>query len=387
MRSRITSAPAEKDTSYAIWRNPEDNVLYGTYGDPKYGFKEVDAFPLYDLNAHLNAVKVAKEHPEMNEDSLPGAFLDNDLEQLALEYQANVKLGGRQKQAALRSQKNSAVNIINVWTEVQGRYDRPYAGKLLAKEIPTNNLVISIDKITKFTGLTKIDEGQLTETKELTYTRANFRAVKYGLKFVISEESRLVNVHNVLQDSVMIASNKVEQRASFDVINAATGLTSQSAVGLWDVFVSGTSRSTYNPLIDFGVAQLNIEGSGVGGSLDRVGMHPITYAQYLANSAIRGTASASTVAPYSFQPGTQALVGLPGISLVLDNGIQQGIAYNVSLTRDATIAYFQGPQRIGSAHDEETGDDKYFIIDYHLANVIQSETGRQITGAITPISW
>jgi len=159
----------------------------------------------------------------------------------------------------------------------------------------------------------------------------------------------------------MIASNKIEQRASFDVINACAGLTTQAVVGAWDTFVASTSRSSNSPLIDLGIAQLNIEGSGVGGSMDRIGMHQITYAQYLANSAIRGTASASTVQPFSFAPGTQALVGLPGVSLVLDNGIQQGVAYAVSLTRDATVAYFQGPQRIGSAHDEETGDDKYFF--------------------------
>jgi hypothetical protein len=387
MRSRITSSPTTESLKYDIWRNPQDNILYGTFGDPKYGFKEVDAFPIYDLNAHLNSVKIAKEHPETNQDSLPGAVLDPEFGNLVDEYQANIILGGRQKQAALRSQKNSAVNIVNVWTEILGRYDRPYAGKFLAKEIPTNNLVISIDKITKFTGMTQIDEGQLTQTKELTYSRANFRAVKYGLKFIISEESRLVNVHNVLQDSVMVASNKIEQKASFDVINAAAGLTAQSALGVWDSFVASTSRSTTSALQDIGIAQLNIEGSGVGGSLDVVGMHQITYNQWLGNSFVRGVAPASPVAPFSFQPGTQPLVGVPKVTLVLDNGITQGITYAVSTTRDPTIAYFQGPQRIGSAHDEETGDDKYFIIDYHFAGVIQPETGRQITGCGTPIAW
>jgi len=330
---------------------------------------------------------VAKEHPDTNLESLPGAFLDSELENLTIEYQADVAAGGRQKDAALRSQKNSAVNIINVWTEILGRFDRPYAAKYLAREIPVNNLVISIDKITKFTGMTQIDEGQLSQLKELTYARANFRANKYGLKFVIHEEARLVNVHNVLQDSVMVASNKIEQRASFDVITAATSLTAQSAQGVWDTFVSGTSRSNNSPLEDIGIAQLTIEGSGIGGSLDRVGMHQLTYAKFLQNSNVRGVAPVGPVQPYSFQPGVSQLVGIPNVGLVLDNGIQQGIVYGVSVTRDPTIAYFQGPQRIGSAHDEETGDDKYFIVDYHYAAVIQSETGRQITGATTPIAW
>jgi hypothetical protein len=385
MRSKIYENNTEPEQGYQIWRNPEDNLLYGTYKKPEFGFKEAEAWPIYDLNAHLNGVKLAKEGHDT--DSIPSAILDSDLERLTEEYQADIKLGGAQKSAALRSQKNSAVNIVNVWTEILGRYDRPYAAKYLAREIPVNNLVISIDKITKFTGMTQIDEGQLTQLKELTYSRANFRANKYGLKFVVHEEARLVNVHNVLQDSVMVAANKIEQRQSFDTISAATGLTAQAVKGVWDTFDSNTSKSSFNPLIDIGIAQLNIEGSGVGGSLDRVGMHQVTYAQYVANTFLRGVASTGPVEPYSFQPGTQQLIGVPGVSLVLDNAIQQGIVYAVSVTRDPTIAFFQGPQRIGSAHDEETGDDKYFIIDYHQAAVIQSETGRQLTGAITPLLW
>ena len=36
---------------------------------------------------------------------------------------------------------------------------------------------------------------------------------------------------------------------------------------------------------------------------------------------------------------------------------------------------------------QETGDDKYFVIAYHLAAIIQSETGRQLTGCTTPLAW
>ena len=73
--------------------------------------------------------------------------------------------------------------------------------------------------------------------------------------------------------------------------------------------------------------------------------------------------------------------------MVLDNGIKQGDVHCVDTELEPNCALFQGPQRVGSQHDEETGDDKYFIIDYHLAAKIQAETGRLITGAITPIDW
>jgi len=384
MRAKIFEEPADSDVAYQIWRHPQENVLYASYDAPKYGFREAGAWPIYDLNQHASNVHFAKEGvPERAR----SAFLDSDLRNLKDNYKSDVVAGGRQKQAALRSQKNSAVNIVNVWTEVLGKLDRVYAGKNLAKEIPVPNLLIEIDTVTKFTGLTRLDEGMLPQNKELTYARASFRAQKFGLKFVIHEEARLVNVHNVLQDSIQVASNKIDQKASFDVITELeANLTTQAAAGLWEAFTASTDHSTENPFVDIGIAQLNIEGSGVGGKMDRIGMHQLTYLDYLANTSIRGVASSSSL-EYSFEPGTEPLKGIEGLGLVKDNSITQANVICTSITQEPTCAFFQGPQRIGSAHDEETGDDKYFIIDYHLAAIIQSETGRLITGANTERDW
>ena len=75
---------------------------------------------------------------------------------------------------------------------------------------------------------------------------------------------------------------------------------------------------------------------------------------------------------------------MDGIGKVLDNGIPQGTAYVTSVDVEPAIAYFQGPQRVGSKHNEITGSDEYFIIDYHLAALINNETGRQINTVATP---
>lgn len=385
MRAQITNT-VERGLDYQIWKDPTTNILMATTGEPKYSFKDVNAFPLYDLNAHFaTQQKIAKGNAD--KDSMFGAFLNSELEETTKQYQSDVLSGGAQKFAALRSNRNSAVNIVNVWTEVQGRRDRKFVAKNMAREIATPNLLISLDKITKFSGMTKLDEGQLGMLKELSYSRQNFTAAKYGLKFIISEESRLKNVHNVLQDSIAVATTKIDQRASFDVVSALGSLTTQSAIGAWDIFDSNTDHSTYAPQDDIGIAQLAIEGSGVGGKLTRIGMHQLTYAKYTRNTNLRGVAN-TTPAEYNFEPGTKPMLGIPDVGLVLDQSFRQGYVYAVdNSTEDAAVAYFQGPQRIGSAHDEETGDDKYFIIDYHLASLVQSETGRIITGVTTPIVW
>jgi hypothetical protein len=378
----------EKKADYKglqLWLNPVDKVVYATEGKPTHSFGEVNAFPLYDYNAHFNGQKLAKD--TLGQDYIHDAFLDGEFKAVTEDYVSNVQAGGRQRMAALRSSTNSAVDIVNVWETVLGKQERNFAGKNLAKEIAVPNLLISIDTASKFGGMTQLDEGQLGQLKELTYTRSTFEAQKYGLKFVIHEEARLKNVHNLLQDSIQVASSKVEQRQSFDVISLAdASLTGKAVAGAWDTFVSSTDRSTANPLLDLGIAKLLIEGTSVGGKMDRVGMHPLDFAKYMGNTFIRGTASTQP-SEVSFEAGTRELPGFPEAGLVLDNAIKQGDIYCVDTQKEPTIALFQGPQRIGSSHDEETGDDKYFIIDYHLASIIQSSTGRQLTGATTPTDW
>jgi len=388
MTGHIISDNQRRAGPEQIWRDPETNILMGTIGEPKYGFAEVEAYPLYDLNAHAKINQKLARKDITDPDAEHDAFLDNELRNIAQEIKANIiSAPTYQKFAALRSSTNSSVNIINVWTELQGRRDRRFAAKAMAREIPVRNLLLSVDKTNKFQGMVNIDEGQLAQLKQLTYSRQTFTASKYGLKFVIHEEARLKNVHNVLQDSIMIAGQKVDQRASFDTITALETNSTQAAIGIWDSFVASTARSTNSPLDDIGVAELSIEGSGVSGEMTHIGMHPISFGKYLANSYIRGLAPTTPV-EYDYKPGERNLPGVDGIKLVLDNGFQQGHVHAVDAeTSDANTLYLQGPQRIGSAHDEETGDDKYFIIDYHLATVAQTQTGLVITGAVSPFVW
>lgn len=365
------------------WRNPENNIVYELYQAPSADYKFAEGQPIMDINIKQHNVRLAQKGQE---DRQKDIYLDSKFASKVDQYISDIRQGGRVKQAALHSSTNSAVDILNVFGEVFGKLDRKYAGKNLAREIPIPNLVIDIDKVTKFTGLTRIGELSLPSNKELTYTRQHFDARKFGLMFEISEESQLRNVHNVLQDSIQVASNKIEQRASYDVIDIAKTLTS-NAGNAWDTFDASTDHSTNNPLDDLLESVSNIEGAGVGGKVDRVGMHLFTNAKYVSNTNIRGVANTAPATGFEFEPGTKSLIGMDTVGLVLDNGIPQGVAYVTSVDVEPAIAYFQGPQRVGSKHNEVTGSDEYFIIDYHLAALINTETGEQQTGIATPRSF
>ena len=207
------------------WKNPEDDIVYEGYKVPSVDYSFSDMQPIYSVSQKRENVRLAKKGREHQQkdvyiDSKFGAKVDN--------YIHDIRQGGRVKQAALHSSTNASVNIVNVFGEVYGKLDRKYAGKNLSREIPVPNLLIEIDNVTKYTGMTRIGELSLPTNKELPYTRQSFEARKYGLMFEISEESQLKNVHNVLQDSIQVASNKIEQRASYDVIDIAKSLTSQT---------------------------------------------------------------------------------------------------------------------------------------------------------------
>ena len=100
----------------------------------------------------------------------------------------------------------------------------------------------------------------------------------------LREEDQLKNIHNPHQDAITIAGTKIDSRGSFDVIEELqTNLTSITGTD-WEAFEAGADRSSNNPQIDIGKAQLNINGTGVGGVLNRVGMHQFTLARWRGNS-------------------------------------------------------------------------------------------------------
>lgn len=380
------------DTSkLQYWKHPETNVVHETYNQPRSAEAWEQAQPILDLNVVRSNVRLAREGKQ---DEMSSPFMDTKFQGKVDDYVHDVRAGGRQRQAALFSPTNKGVDIVNIFSEVFGKLERKFAAKNMAREIPVPNLIIEIDSVRKFTGMTEIGELGDVVQKELPYQREHFEAKKFGLKFQISEESQLKNVHNPLEDSMQIAGTKVEQRASFDVAAACKTLPTITGKN-WGSFDVGTDHSTANPLDDLLNAVSRIEGTGAGAKADHVGFTLFTNSKFVTNTHIRGVANTGIVPNYEFEPGTTQMLGMDGVGLVLDNSFGQGIAYITSVAVEPSIAYFQGPQRVGSRHNEFSGSDEYFIVDYHRAARLSANTdtargystGYQISGVSTPVDF
>lgn len=366
-----------------FWGNPQDGKIYAGYGKPDYGFGEsgYDFFPVYDMNVKKQNKELLRtgKADEINQSPWMGEFYDK-----YQTWHSNIS-DPVTRMAAQTSADHTAIQLLNVHSEVYGKKERVFAGKNLCQVINIPQLVIDIDTLKKFGNVEKLGELQIPKPKIIKYSRAHFEANKYGLIFETSEEDQLKNIHNPHQDAITIAGTKVEARASFDSIEELQANLTTLAGTNWESFESGADRSTNNPQIDIGKVQLNTDGTGIGGNMNKVGMHQFTLARWNGNSYNKGLIEPTKT---NYEPGTVALGGgFDGIGAVKDQMIDQGIALCVSTDVEPTCAYFQGPQRVASEHNQITGSDVWGIFDFHLVAIVNNLTGRKLTGLSTPIAW
>jgi len=377
------------NNGYQFWLNPTDKLVYAGIAEPEYGFKG-DFFPVFDPKIRVANIsmmrKASLDGLDFSGLDMKSPYIDEQFHQMYLEFRDNYLAGGRQKMAALTSGANSVVNILNVFPKLYGLKERKYAARYLAQEIAVPNLVIDIDTIKKYSGMVEIGELQLPFPKEVRYSRAHFEAKKYGLIFEISEEAMLKNIHNPLQDSITVASTKVDQRVSYDIVQTLeNGLTSVAALGDWGAFTSNTDHSTINPKKDIArVITSSIEATGIGGTFNRMGMHSVSYTDYESNSYVRGLFEPAP--DPSWEPALRPIKGLAGVGLAQDYFIPQGVAYVLDVGDETCCALFQGPTRVASKREEISGSEIYGIFDFHLSAIINTNTGRRMTGATTPVA-
>lgn len=377
---------------YQFWMNPEDKLVYATVQEPTHGFTDDrNAFAVFNpevRNENIQRIKTASLNGEfegLERLNLPSPFIDPEFEQLYLNLADDYLAGGRQRMAALASPANTVVQILNVFPKLYGLKDRKYAARNLAQEVGIPNLVLDIDTIKKYSGMVQIGELQLPIPKEVRYSRNHYEANKYGLIFEISEEAILKNIHNPVQDSITVASTKVEQRVSYDIVQSLeNNLTSVAALGDWGSYVVGTDHASINPKKDISrIITSSIEATSVGGTFNRVGMHSISYQDYENNSYVRGTIWPAP--DPEWEPSVRPMQGFAGVGLVQDYFIPQGVAYLLDVGDETCAFFLQGPTRVASKTEEISGSQIYGIFDFHLAVVNNTFTGRRVTGVATPV--
>jgi len=389
--TNVIESKLRRSSTEQIWLNPVDHQVYSTVFEPENGFtNEIGAFKLYDpavASHNRDVIEKASLDGSLTQntvDALASPYHDSSLREAAMHYDSLLK-NDRVKEAAMLSTENRAVDVVKIFERLFGLKDRNYAGVELFERVPTEELVLNFDKVRKQNGMEEIPENTLPRNKEIEYERITLNTKKYGLMARVTDEAIRRNVHNPFQDSITTASTKLMQRKAFDVISeAVVEIPFVAALGDWEAFVAQTDRSIVDPGKDI-MRTINstIEGTNVGGKFNTMGMNAITAKIYDNNSYNRGIIEPAV----SFEPapGTRAARGLPGVQLIQDQFIQQGIAILVDKGIESCGILLEGPTRVASKVDELTGTQTYVTMSHHLARVINKDTGRILTGVQVPI--
>jgi len=374
-----------------FWFNPKNSTVYTTNDAPEHGFNSsVDAVPIYDASiaaSNLKLIEQAKLNGTFNDnfyDTLQSASLDGDLSTDLEEFDSHL-IRHRIKEAGMIGTDNPLVNVVRIYTQLQGLRDRDYSGVELMKRVTTEELIMNFDKVLKMEGLEQLPEMTMPRAKNIAYDRVLAETNKYGMLIRISDEAIRKNVHNPYQDSVTVAGTKVAQIKSFNSIAALdAGLTTVAGTP-WDTFVSGTTRSTNNPTLDITrIVSQSIENTNVGGDWTMFGIHQNGGKIYDTNYFLLGGNKPSDTAVTA--PGTRPMKGFEGKTMVNDQFIPQGDAFLTDVGPEATGILLEGPSRIATKVDEFLDTRNYAIIDHHLAFVLNPITGVKMTGVYTPLS-
>ena len=389
--TQIIESKLKRSNTEQIWLNPVDNQVWSTVFQPEHGFtNEVGAYKIYDpavASHNRGVIEKASLDGSLTQstvDSLKSPYHDSALREASMAYDGLIK-NNRIKEAAMLSTENRAVDVVKIFERLYGLKDRNYAGVELFERVPTEELVLNFDKVLKQNGMEEIPENTLPRNKEIQYERVTLNTKKYGLMSRVTDEAIRRNVHNPFQDSITTASTKVMQRKAFDVISEAqSGITTVAALGDWETFVASTDRSNIDPTKDImRVINTTIEGTNTGGKFNTMGVNAITGKIYDNNSFLRGLIEPTP----SFEPapGTRPARGLPGVTMVQDQFIQQGFAILVDNGVESCGILLEGPTRVATKTDGLTGTQTYVTMSHHLAKVINPDTGRIITGVQVPV--
>jgi len=390
--TNVIESSLRRSSTEQIWLNPVDNQVYSTVFQPEHGFtSEVGAYKIYDpavASHNREVIGKASLDGSLTQslvDGLSSPYHDPSLREASMEYDSLIK-NSRVKEAAMLSTENRAVDVVKIFERLYGLKDRNYAGVELFERVPTEELVLNFDKVLKQNGMEEIPENTLPRNKETKYERVTLNTKKYGLMSRVTDEAIRRNVHNPFQDSITTASTKVMQRKAFDTVTEARNvITAIAALGDWESFVAGTDRSTIDPTKDImRVINSTIEGTNTGGKFNTIGFNAITGKIYDNNSFLRGIIEPTP----SFEPapGTKPARGLPGVTQVQDQFIEQGVAICVDNGVESCGILLEGPTRVATKTDELTGTQTYVTMSHHLAKVINPDTGRIITGVQVPIA-
>lgn len=358
------------ESNSSFW-NPKDKVIYfgetkkhtPTYSHAVFDTKKYNAYrkladkAIAEGGQDLTAEDKAKYEPWTSEFAADAAKLIELNKEIDDGY-LNIRKAEQRAAGYMTQADFQGLRLVAVLGQLINQEQKGYSLQNAGTKYTSTNVIFRIPSVTRFQIAEDIKELEGgVEAMKMAFTSQYIQLTKDVAHLAWSDEFQMAEYDQpIMQLHMQNATSEFERVHASHTAVQVNRLSANNLSAGWNQYVSGTDRSSQNPVTDLAVARRAIWGNN--GLLTRMASNYYTYQVYLTNSFVRGLmAIPNTVASVEPQVIT-GVPGQPGITWYLDELLSDGNVY----TWDASaLADIQGPIRTSTYRDEEIGGQGVFI--------------------------
>lgn len=358
------------ESNSSFW-NPKDKVIYfgetkkhtPTYSHAVFDTKKYNAYrkladkAIAEGGQDLTAEDKAKYEPWTSEFAADAAKLIELNKEIDDGY-LNIRKAEQRAAGYMTQADFQGLRLVAVLGQLINQEQKGYSLQNAGTKYTSTNVIFRIPSVTRFQIAEDIKELEGgVEAMKMAFTSQYIQLTKDVAHLAWSDEFQMAEYDQpIMQLHMQNATSEFERVHASHTAVQVNRLSANNLSAGWNQYVSGTDRSSQNPVTDLAVARRAIWGNN--GLLTRMASNYYTYQVYLTNSFVRGLmAVPNTVASVEPQVIT-GVPGQPGITWYLDELLSDGNVY----TWDASaLADIQGPIRTSTYRDEEIGGQGVFI--------------------------
>jgi len=244
-----------------------------------------------------------------------------------------------------------------VLDEVLGLARPQYTMREVCRPISMDQLVMSIDVATAYTGHEKVDPMEEADLKKQSYERLNFLLWKNAVHIVASDEAQKMASHDVLGLNIGDASKELARMEDSQIKTIAEAASLTSAGADWG--------GANNPFDDIMTAFASIEGT-YGHEPSHIIAHPYVWMDFFSNDDVKGQL-AGTVLPSGKVFDVPGIPRLTGVSTW-----QMTSTIALIVAKDAPgLVLGQGPIEAAQYRNEKAGYDAYIVRQWLEPKIVQ----------------
>ena len=271
----------------------------------------------------------------------------------------------------------STIKIVNVLDRLLGIELREYNLHKVFEIRTTDDLNLSADVGTVFTGQTRVLEAVEAQVKNQTYARTTWDLGATGKNvshIIITDEAGKKSVHDIMQYGVKNAKKEIGnmENTQLEVLLAAA-----TAVTGADWGAQATAGTNDNsPIWDIEAVMTTIGGNGH--TPDFLAIHDKVWGETISNTQLKGN-SAAEVKTVGVIEGSFAILGFPTLGVVIDQARVNTTAVVGSKSAPWAILA-RGPTEAAEYRNEAAGLDAYIIRQWTEAKQVIAGAVRELTG-------